>query len=339
MDRSAFPTLTDQQFDTLGRMEAILGTEGIMALSAQEPVVQHKRIEKYVEYERALIAHIQKTVTPASPVVVQQVAAPERAPAPKTLKIKVNPFCGKVGENLLFWFREVETALHAGNIAEDHLQVAFAVSHLSERARDWALTHETSNREGFASWDHLKREMQIAFQPPNVAYRQRARFLSLKQGKKELHEYVEEVRLLIASMATNPLPEDVKITVFMEGLRVGPARTQLFRVSNDTLEEAIQAALTEEYSHNQAKHPLPYPSRSGGATPMELGTAESSGSTRKCFTCGSEDHMQRFCPRNAGTAPRGRGRGRGRGGRSSRGGRGGRGNDQGSAGQGNAQNQ
>ncbi|KAG3115291.1 hypothetical protein PI125_g5692 [Phytophthora idaei] len=30
------------------------------------------------------------------------------------------------------------------------------------------------------------------------------------------------------------------VTVFMDGLRVGPARTQLFRVQASTLEEAIQ---------------------------------------------------------------------------------------------------
>ncbi|KAG3077386.1 hypothetical protein PI124_g19103 [Phytophthora idaei] len=37
----------------------------------------------------------------------------------------------------------------------------------------------------------------------------------------------------------------------MEGLRVGPARTQLFQVQASTLEEAIQVALREEHSHRQ----------------------------------------------------------------------------------------
>ena len=36
--------------------------------------------------------------------------------------------------------------------------------------------------------------------------------------------------MLTASLVGNPLPEHIKVTVFMDGLRVGPARTQLFRV-------------------------------------------------------------------------------------------------------------
>ncbi|KAG2866391.1 hypothetical protein PC114_g27945 [Phytophthora cactorum] len=39
----------------------------------------------------------------------------------------------------------------------------------------------------------------------------------------------------------------------MDGFWVGPARTQLFRVQASTLEEAIQVALQEEYSHRQAR--------------------------------------------------------------------------------------
>ncbi|POM78493.1 LOW QUALITY PROTEIN: Gag protein [Phytophthora palmivora] len=46
-----------------------------------------------------------------------------------------------------------------------------------------------------------------------------------------------------------PLPEHIKVTVFMDGLKVGPSRTQLFRVHANTMEEAIQIALQEEYSH------------------------------------------------------------------------------------------
>ncbi|KAI9996863.1 hypothetical protein PInf_000126 [Phytophthora infestans] len=63
------------------------------------------------------------------------------------------------------------------------------------------------------------------------------------------------MRTLVASLPGNPLPEDVKTTVFMDGLKVGPARTQRFRVQATTIEEAIQIALQEEYSHKQAGTP------------------------------------------------------------------------------------
>ncbi|POM64541.1 Gag protein [Phytophthora palmivora] len=63
------------------------------------------------------------------------------------------------------------------------------------------------------------------------------------------------MRVLAASLVENPLPEHIKVTVFMDGLKVGPSRTQLFRVHANTMEEAIQIALQEEYSHRQARTP------------------------------------------------------------------------------------
>ncbi|POM79836.1 Gag protein [Phytophthora palmivora] len=63
------------------------------------------------------------------------------------------------------------------------------------------------------------------------------------------------MRVLAASLVGNPLPEHIKVTVFMDGLKVGPFRTQLFRVHANAIEEAIQIALQEEYSHRQARTP------------------------------------------------------------------------------------
>ncbi|GMF61831.1 unnamed protein product [Phytophthora fragariaefolia] len=108
------------------------------------------------------------------------------------------------------------------------------------------------------------------------------------------------MRVLSAALVENPLLEHIKVTVFMNGLRVGPARTQLFRVHANTMEEAIQIALHEEYSHRQARTPVPAwqgnsapgsaqaGSPGNGATSepvsMELGLAEQR--DIRCFGCG-----------------------------------------------------
>ncbi|KAG3142284.1 hypothetical protein PC128_g24801 [Phytophthora cactorum] len=63
------------------------------------------------------------------------------------------------------------------------------------------------------------------------------------------------MRELTAPPVGNPLHEHIKVTVFMDGLRVGPAHTQLFRVQASTLEEAIQVTLQEKYSLRQARTP------------------------------------------------------------------------------------
>ncbi|KAG2774274.1 hypothetical protein PC129_g22300 [Phytophthora cactorum] len=76
------------------------------------------------------------------------------------------------------------------------------------------------------------------------------------------------MRELTASIVGNPLHEHIKVTVFMDGLRVGLARTQLFRVQASTLEEAIQVDLQEEYNHRQARTPASaWP---GGSTPSAV---------------------------------------------------------------------
>ena len=70
--------------------------------------------------------------------------------------------------------------------------------------------------------------------PPNQAYRVHLRFLASRQGKKELSDYVRELRTLLAAMQLNPLAEEVKITIFMEGLCTVAARTKGFRVHPST---------------------------------------------------------------------------------------------------------
>ncbi|POM62093.1 hypothetical protein PHPALM_28792 [Phytophthora palmivora] len=107
---------------------------------------------------------------------------------------------------------QVELAMDAALISTERLRVAIALSNLRGRAK-------------------------TSFLPANYEYRQRSLLLACKQGKRELHEYIQEMRVLAASPVGNPLPEHIKVTVFMDGLKVGPSRTQLFRVHGNTMED------------------------------------------------------------------------------------------------------
>ncbi|POM69239.1 Gag protein [Phytophthora palmivora] len=206
MDRGEFPHLTDSQFESVRKMVGIFGGEALRNLAAATPAEQVKRVEVFDKYERGLIAHVQGLQAPVA----------ELKPAQsKPLRLKVNPYEGKEGENLHFWVREVELARDAA------LEVELAMD---------ATLISTSDA------------LRAAFLPANYEYRQR--FLACKQGKRELHECIQEMRVLAASLVGNPLPEHIKVTVFMDGLKVGPSRTQLFRVHANTMEEAIQIALT-----------------------------------------------------------------------------------------------
>ncbi|ETO58384.1 hypothetical protein F444_23239, partial [Phytophthora nicotianae P1976] len=202
-------------------------------------------------------------------------AAEGKPPHPKPLRLKVTPYEGKAGENLHFWVREVELAMIAALISTEQLRVADALSNLSGRAKSWAYTREATSPGCFTSWAQLCEQLRAAFLPANYEYRQRSRFLSCKQGK-----------------------------LFMDARRVSPARTQLFRVQSSTLEEAIQVALQEEYSHRQARTPAsawpgcssqnPTRASPSAPVPMELGAAEQH--DVRCFGCVRLGHFKRDCP-------------------------------------------
>ncbi|KAJ8523769.1 hypothetical protein ON010_g17349 [Phytophthora cinnamomi] len=276
-------------------MTGIFVIDALRSLAAATPAEQVERIGAFATYEQGLIAHVQGLQAPA--------AAPKPV-QPKPLRLKDHPFEGKEGENLHFWVREVELAMDAALVSDERLRVAFALSNLSGRAKSWAYTRETTTPGCFASWAQLCEQQRATFLPANYEYRQRSCFIACKQGRRELHEHIQEMRVLTASLAGTPLPEHIKVTVFMDGLRVGPARTQLFRVQGSTEEEAIAIALQEEYSHKQARQSNSIPGgapnggsgngTSSGPVPMDLGMAEQHDIL--CFGCGKLGHMKRACP-------------------------------------------
>ena len=63
-------------------------------------------------------------VAPASPRVTH-------------LKLETSKFSGGEGENLIRWLTEIKVAISAQSLHSSELQVAFAMSRLRGRARDW----------------------------------------------------------------------------------------------------------------------------------------------------------------------------------------------------------
>ncbi|KAG3232634.1 hypothetical protein PI124_g22285 [Phytophthora idaei] len=249
MDRNEFPHLNDSQYESVQKMAGIFGVDALQSLVAATPAEQAERVNAFDTYERGLIDHVRGSMQPPMPEV--------KPSHQKPLRLKVNPYEGKEGENLHFWVREVELAMDAALISTEQLRVALALFNLSGRAKSWAYTREATTPGCFASWAQLCEQLRSTFLPANYEYRQRSRFLSCKQGSVSCMNTSKRCgsSLHTASLVGNPLHEHIKVTVFMDGLRVGPARTQLFRVQASTLEEAIQVALQGEYSHRQARTP------------------------------------------------------------------------------------
>ncbi|KAI9988926.1 hypothetical protein PInf_022614 [Phytophthora infestans] len=315
MDRSEYPRLNDSQYGSVRKMGGIFGQDVLRSLAAATPAEQHKRVIAFETYERGLIAHVRGSLEAS-------MAAPH-ATRSKPIRLEGPAFEKKEGENLHFWVREEEIAMKAGLISDEPLRVAYALYNPGGRVKHWAYARETTSPGCFASWAQLCEQLRAAFLPANSEFHQRSRFLACKQGKREVQEYVQEMRTLVASLAGNPLPEDIKTTVFMDDLKVGPARALLFRVQANTMEEAIQIALQEEYSHKQAGTPreeghrydedgvpreaehysndavapaVTQPVDTGAYSepePMDLSSAES---MVRCYGCGGHERYQRVCP-------------------------------------------
>ncbi|POM72201.1 Gag protein [Phytophthora palmivora] len=98
-------------------MAGIFGGSAIRSLAAATPTEQVELIEAFDTYERGLIAHVQGLQAPVAELKPAQ---------PKLLRLTVNPYEGKEGENLHFWVREVELAVNAALISTKRLRVAFA---------------------------------------------------------------------------------------------------------------------------------------------------------------------------------------------------------------------
>ena len=119
----------------LRKMRALLGDEIVDGILAQGREAVHHRLVAFDGYETSFAKHVRDQVSIPAPAP-QVVVAPSPKSGPKPLKVNVKMFQGLQGENLAFWFREVDIALAAALVVNETQKVAFALSHLQGAARE-----------------------------------------------------------------------------------------------------------------------------------------------------------------------------------------------------------
>ena len=183
------------------------------------------------------------------------------------------------------------------------------MSFLRGRAKTWAYTQQMNSPDCFPTLEEFFSSLRKVFSPSQSNHTYKIKFLYSKQGNRDLHEYVHELRTCSAAFADNPIDMDTMVKVFIHGLKSGPARHELFRRGSENLnlEQAIEIAFKEDMSHKQVKtdgqndskqyrssHSFgnQHPQGMDGQ-PMDISNVEVP--SIKCYRCGRQGHTKRNC--------------------------------------------
>ena len=77
------------------------------------------------------------------------------------VKLEVPRYSGKESENLEHWFLAVTTAARAQLIEDQVLMVAFALSFLNGRAKEWSYSKRMLDMNVFPTWDSFSRQLSV----------------------------------------------------------------------------------------------------------------------------------------------------------------------------------
>ncbi|CAH0474308.1 unnamed protein product [Peronospora belbahrii] len=147
--------LSQAQQEGLQKLLPILGPKGVEYLIAQGEEEVNKRIHILEEYNNALVEHV-KAQMPSSAPSPMATMAQEVVRRPKPIQMEVDKFDGKEGDNLMLWFRQVESAMFIADITYEPYRVGFATGKLGGLAKQWAFTCGASLQDAFPTWADLK---------------------------------------------------------------------------------------------------------------------------------------------------------------------------------------
>ena len=194
-----------------------------------------------------------------------------------------------------------------------HVNSTQAVHFATLFLRGSALTWYNDNKDSIPNhYDRFKEKLVEAFAPVSESVLARDRLKRLVH-RDSLEKYCDLFRRF-AMLVTDMSPTD-KVERFVDGLQPWLrrcVRTFLVDRAKDDLELVIKAAFTLHYEMRRDKY-TNEPSSAPRAQVKALDT-RTSDSVRRCYKCGSPDHLRAQCPqvrRGRGRKPGNRGDGKG----------------------------
>uniref|UniRef100_A0AAV1UK50 Retrotransposon gag domain-containing protein n=1 Tax=Peronospora matthiolae TaxID=2874970 RepID=A0AAV1UK50_9STRA len=219
---------SDSEWEVVGRMSVLMGEPAVSGmLESLSRDQQHAAINKFLQGELAV--ERQKIALLQQQGYHQSMGGPTHIRRPETLKINISRYKGTDANSLLRWFVELDDAIRARHIEGDEMQVTFALSNLTGRAKTWALGLKLHDPNVFGSLGILKSRLKETFEPPRAEFRERSALLRLKQGKRDMHAYAQHLHYLASIVMKYFVDKHTLIDVFICGLVDGPVKTYVFR--------------------------------------------------------------------------------------------------------------
>ncbi|KAE8908794.1 hypothetical protein PF005_g8205 [Phytophthora fragariae] len=238
LEHASFPHLTLFEWEALHRLAAVSG-DGVIKTLLTAGTEEQQRLAAQEFMARELADLRQRATAPTLTKNKTDIVK---------LDVSTNSGEGKSRLHLNRWLCEVDIAVEARQLSTELAWTRFLLSKLAGKAKEWALGKLVSDASCFPTMASMKADLRLAFEPPQDESLQRSAFLSLKQGRMSMPEYIQQAQHLVSCITTHPIDMATQIHVFVSGMNAGYQRFYLTRKVPMTLEEAFATALREDYN-------------------------------------------------------------------------------------------